>query len=225
MTKKISKLIVGGKELSARVRYIPEINKTMETTFNYIKHSDISMSRRLEIKTFYKVLLQVLEKLEINSILDVGSGEGYTLDRLKKAGIGTELVGIDNLPAAVRLGKELFPELKLKIGDIYNLPFKDNSNDLVICTEVLEHLEHPDLALKELVRVSKKYVALSVPNEPFFSFRNLMKGKHIKRLGNTPGHINQWTSNGFIKIVKQEKVDIVKSRYPFPFALLLLQKL
>lgn len=38
------------------------------------------------------------------------------------------------------------------------MPFQDRSFDIVICTEVLEHLEKPDAALKELIRIAKKFV-------------------------------------------------------------------
>lgn len=42
------------------------------------------------------------------------------------------------------------------IGDIEALPFKDKSFDFIYCSHVLEHTEHPDLAIKELMRVGRR---------------------------------------------------------------------
>lgn len=212
-------------EKTAGVQTIPELNKSMEVTFNYIKHSSKHPFRRWMIDGFYETVIKGLGRLEISTVLDVGCGEGFTLDRLVKAEIGDSLIGIDRSRTALRLGLELFPELNLMRGDIYNLPLEDCSMDLVVCTEVLEHLKGPQKALKELVRVSKKYLLLSVPNEPFFSLRNLVMGKNIARLGSPKGHINFWTSREFCSFVRQQRVRINKTKHPFPFTLLFLQKI
>jgi hypothetical protein len=46
---------------------------------------------------------------------------------------------------------------------VYKLPFPDESFDTVLCAETLEHLERPEEAVKELMRVSKRSVSISVP--------------------------------------------------------------
>lgn len=150
--------------------------------------------------------------------MDVGCGEGFTLNKLKKNNIGKKYLGIDYSKTAIEIGKRLYPELDLKTGDIYKLEFKDNSFDLVICSEVLEHLENPLKALKELIRVSGKYILLSVPNEPLFQLFNFTQwGKDI-------GHINHWTSFGFKKLVESENIKIISVRTPFPWTVVLLEK-
>ena len=57
-------------------------------------------------------------------------------------------------------------------------------------------------ALKELVRVSNKYLVISVPNEPLFMLAQLLRGKNWSRLGNDIEHINHWTFVSFPKFVK-----------------------
>lgn len=214
----------GEVERSAGLKYIPELNQEVEVTFNYTKHADKRPDRRKEIEGFYAALLSVCDGLNIENILDVGCGEGFSLDRLDQQNIGKRYVGIDNSKVAVELGKKLFPGLNLSVGDIYNLDLADNTYDLVMCTEVLEHLAYPEIAIEEIKRVSKKYVVLSVPHEPFFSIRNLLKGKHLKRLGNTPGHINWWTSLAFRRLIKKHGLKIIKTVHPFPFTLALAEK-
>ena len=101
-----------------------------------------------------------------------------SLERVRRAAIGTKLEGLDFLDRAIQLGKNHPPELSLKQGNIYELPYEDNSFDVVLCLEVLEHLEYPERALKaELQRVARKYCIVSVPNEPFFQMANFCEVK------------------------------------------------
>jgi len=129
------------------------------------------------------------------------------------------LEGIDYSLDAIKLGKQVHPYLNIKRGDIYNLVYEDNSFDLVICTEVLEHLENPAKALKEIERVSSKYVLLTVPNEPWFTLFN------YTRWGQDIGHINKWSSSEFEKLViSNSSLEIVAKRFPFPWTMILAEK-
>ena len=140
------------------------------------------------------------------------------------------VISIENRPylkAAIELGKKTYPDIKIIQGSIYELPYKDKAFDLVLCTEVLEHLENPDKALKELVRVSNKFLVISVPNEPFFMLAQLIRGKNWSRLGNDIEHINHWTMFGFPKFVKKNagsKIKILAKRFPFAWTMLFLEK-
>lgn len=197
----------------------------MKATDNYKKHTHKNPIQRFLLWNFFRNLLSLISKKQVDSILDVGCGEGFTLNRLKEHGIGTRLEGVEYLRDAIELGKDMYPEIKIIQGNIYELPYKDNSFDLVLCTEVLEHLEEPEKALKELIRISKKYLVISVPNEPFFMFAQFVRGKNWSRFGNDIEHINHWTMFGFPKFVKKNsKVHILAKRYPFAWTMLLLEK-
>lgn len=166
----------------------------------------------------------MVKPLKVISVLDVGCGEGFTLKQFEDKKIGKNLVGVDNLRTAISIGKKIHPNLDLSKGDVYNLEFADSSFDLVLCTEVLEHLEDPKKAINEMKRVSKKYLVFSVPNEPFFILANLLRGKYLKTLGNHPEHINHWTMWGFNNFLKKQGLTIVKSRHPFAWSLILAKK-
>jgi 2-polyprenyl-3-methyl-5-hydroxy-6-metoxy-1,4-benzoquinol methylase len=197
----------------------------MKQTDNYKKHTHKNPIQRFLLGNFFKNLVNLTKTKTVDSILDVGCGEGFTLNRLKENGIGKKLEGIEYLQAAIDLGKKMYPDIKITMGTIYELPYKDNEFDLVLCTEVLEHLEEPQKALKELVRVSKKYLVISVPNEPFFMFAQLIRGKNWSRFGNDIEHINHWTMLGFPQFVKRSaKVKIIAKRFPFAWTMLLLEK-
>jgi 2-polyprenyl-3-methyl-5-hydroxy-6-metoxy-1,4-benzoquinol methylase len=197
----------------------------MKATDNYKKHTHKNPLQRMLLWNFFRNLTNLTAAKKVDSILDVGCGEGFTLNRLKEKGIGKKLEGLEYLSAAIELGKKTYPDIKIIQGSIYELPYKDDSFDLVLCTEVLEHLEEPEKALKELVRVSNKYLVISVPNEPFFMLAQLVRGKNWSRLGNDIEHINHWTMFGFPQFVKKNaKVRILAKRFPFAWTMLLLEK-
>jgi ubiquinone/menaquinone biosynthesis C-methylase UbiE len=197
----------------------------MKPTDNYKKHTHRNPIQRLLLDNFFRNLTNLTAAKKVESILDVGCGEGFTLNRLKEKGIGKKLEGIEYLKAAIELGHKTYPDINIKQGNIYNLPYKDNSFDLVLCTEVLEHLDKPEDGLRELVRVSKKYLVISVPNEPFFMLAQLVRGKNWSRFGNDIEHINHWTMLGFPKFVKKNaKIKILAKRFPFAWTMLLLEK-
>ncbi len=188
-------------------------------TDNFEKHTSKNPLKKFFISNFFNILLAQIRNLKIQSVLDVGCGEGFTLNKLKENKIGKIYEGIDYSKEAIDLGKKAYPDLHISQGNIYNLKYKDNSFDLVICSEVLEHLEDPQKALKELSRVSKKYILLSVPNEPWFYIFNYTQwGKDI-------GHINKWTSLGFKKFIQQKSsAKILSLKTPFPWTVILLKK-
>jgi ubiquinone/menaquinone biosynthesis C-methylase UbiE len=88
-------------------------------------------------------------------------------------------------------------------GSIYSLPFETGEFDLVICSEVIEHLDNPSVALLELRRIAKKYCLLSVPNDFIFRSSNLVRLYYLRDLGNTPGHIQHFGILSFVGFVKK----------------------
>lgn len=199
------------------------------TTDNFKKHTvktsvkNLSFLQRFLIDNFYGVLLREIKKIDPVTILDAGCGEGFTLKKLKDAKIGKKLSGFDFLDNAIKIGNNLYPDIEIKKGDIYHIDSRANAYDVVICSEVLEHLERPEDAFKELLRVSKKYVVLSVPQEPIFMLGNLIRGKNISRLGNDIEHIQHWSNRSFAKFISKH-AKIKSNITPLPWSLIIAQK-
>ena len=103
---------------------------------------------------------------------------------------------------------------------IYDLETGRDDADLVVCCEVLEHLEQPEVALQALQRIEFRHLIVSVPKEPLWCALNLARGKYIADWGNTPGHIQHWSKTGFIRMVSKY-FDVLEVRSPLPWTMLL----
>lgn len=152
----------------------------------------------------YKDVIKFLLPLDNKKILDIGCGEGYFIKYLiKNYKSNFYIEGGDISDSILKIAKENNPNISFKKTSIYKSDYKDNSFDIVIAMEVLEHLENPMLAINELKRISKDSVIITVPREPFFRFANILRLKYLKNLGNAPGHINHWTKNTFKKFLNK----------------------
>ena len=73
-------------------------------------------------------------------------------------------------------------------GDACALPFGDQSFDLVVCLEILEHLPDPAARSGSLARSPRRDACLGVPHEPFLRLGNLRRGGNVTRLGDPTDH-------------------------------------
>jgi len=92
-------------------------------------------------------------------ILEVGCNNGTNLGVLKNMGF-KNLSGVDVLSDAIESAKKNVPDATFQVGSILELPFEDNSFDLVFTCGVLIHV-HPNevtQAINEIHRCSKKYI-------------------------------------------------------------------
>jgi hypothetical protein len=71
-----------------------------------------------------------------------------------------------------------------------------------------------------LCRVSRGWLILSVPNEPFFCLANFFRGKNLKTYGNDPEHINHWTKKSFVDFIAK-KCKVEECILSFPWIILL----
>ena len=110
-----------------------------------------------------KAVISIINKLPAGTILDIGCMDDYILNRLPSK---FNYIGIDDEPLCRN------PKIhKLKIE---SLP-KNKKYDIVLCTEVLEHLDNPAEGINTLKSLSKRFLLISVPNEPFFSLFRLFQ--------------------------------------------------
>jgi len=172
---------------------------------------------------FESSLSELISQVIPATIHEVGCGEGFWVQKWIKQGISTR--GSDFSAKVIEIARQnamsqnLDPSI-FSIKSIYDLEPKQHSADLIVCCEVLEHLKEPEQALASLQRVTQNYLILSVPREPIWRILNVMRGKYIRSWGNTPGHIQHWSSRKFIELVSQY-FTVTTINKPLPWTMLL----
>jgi SAM-dependent methyltransferase len=186
---------------------------------NLQKHTNPNPLQKILISRFHRSAQALLGATGARTILDAGSGEGFAM-REVTAQLRAMVVGLDASIGALQVARSLNPGREFASGDLLALPFADRQFDAVICLEVLEHLPDPAKGLAELERVSREWLVLSVPHEPFFRGANFARGKNTQAWGNDPGHVNHWSAQGFERFVGQQ-CQVVKRQQRFPWTILL----
>ena len=183
-------------------------------TSNYEKFQTGNPVVRKLFDRFYAKVGSIVEPLGSGSrtVLDAGCGEGETLERLGGLMEGA-ITGIDLNPESVEFSAKRIPSGTFQVADLTDLPFEEDSFDLVFCLEVLEHIPDPAPALKELARVCRGDLVLSVPSEPWFRLGSLARGKYPSSWGNHPEHVNHWNPRSFREFLaaRTEVVSVERS--------------
>ena len=165
-------------------------------------------------------MLGLLERIGTSTIHEVGCGEGRLTqilsdlapDRVRASDISEALI-------SGNLDNGGFRGVDFVCKSIYDLTAADDSADAVVCCEVLEHLDDPRRGLEALKSLSAEHYILSVPREPIWRLLNVCRGKYLSRLGNTPGHLNRWSSSGFVDFLKAAGFSQVEVRRPLPWTM------
>ena len=142
-----------------------------------------------------KRVLGFLKSVEINSLLDVGSGRGVFLWPCLNAFPWINVTSLDILTHRIDMLSTVkaggIANLDAVLGDICDAPIADKSYDVVTLLEVLEHIPDTLSAIHSAVRIAKKYVVVSVPSKP----------------DNNPEHIHLLTKDVLTGLFKQAGCD------------------
>lgn len=150
-------------------------------------------------KFFYDKLFQ---DLEIDSVLDVGSGNGKMIDYFNSR--GKDVTAIDLYPTREDI-------LKM---NVFENPFVDNSFDLVFSAHVIEHISNAEDFVKELLRVSNRYVCIITPYPTV-------------RFWDQPDHIRPYTPETLRRICHTNReLKCFKMLIPFfePLSIIVFEK-
>ena len=125
------------------------------------KMNKYEMRKRLDL--IYDEMLKPSE-IANKYLLDAGSGTGWFSQRATERGASVVSLDVgENILAQVAMKCET----KRVVGSVLEIPFPDNTFDVVVCTEVIEHTPNPRQAVTELCRVLKPggILILTVPNQ------------------------------------------------------------
>ncbi len=141
---------------------------------------------------------------DAHSALDIGCGDGRITNHLAQR--MHEVIGIDRASAALKLLK---PNIRAMQGSAESLPLSGRSVDLVLASEVIEHLPDAVLAqaLSEMQRVARKYIVIGVPFEEQLKAKDLVCPRD-GRCFNVNGHYRRFDRASLRRLFDQ--FDVVK---------------
>jgi SAM-dependent methyltransferase len=135
-------------------------------------------------------------------VLDAGCGTGYGSELLARAG-AAEMIGVDLDSDTVAAAEKAAPAVTFATADIRELPAGLGDFDLIVCFEVLEHLDDPETALDRLAQALRPdgVLAVSSPNRDVYP-----PGNPYHRHEFTPAELEQALGQRFahVRLVRQQ---------------------
>jgi len=107
--------------------------------------------------------VDVVSKISFHTVLDAGTGNGALVRLMRKH--GKNAYGIELSQAVIEHEcPDLLSQKLVEPGILTNLPYVDNSFDLVFSADALEHIDpsEADTVVRELVRVTRRHIFLSI---------------------------------------------------------------
>ena len=179
------------------------MNKSVIAGNIFNKYTSSNPLIQYTIASFMRKANILLHSVHFDNLLDVGCGEGFLvraiLNEFPQKSIFATDISFDILSSY----KHIAAEISRHCCSIYELPYKNNSWDVVIACEVLEHLEYPEKALEEMKRIGRSHFLFTVPLEPWWRLANIMRGKYVLHYGNTPGHVHHWNKRTLLRLLEK----------------------
>lgn len=134
--------------------------------------------------------------VEGGSVLDLGCGTGVGSEMLARR--GASVVGIDIDPQTIVQATEKFgSSIDFLEGSVHAIPLADSSVDVVVCFEVIEHVDEPARVMKEIARVLRDdgLLLISTPMKTEYN-KGLIKPN--------PFHVGEMEHEAFLALVANE---------------------
>jgi 2-polyprenyl-3-methyl-5-hydroxy-6-metoxy-1,4-benzoquinol methylase len=179
------------------------------------------VARRL-MAGFMAQLDELVDRTGATEAHEVGCGEGELAIRLGRRGMRVR--GTDAFPQVLdearRRAGAAGVEIDFEATPVEQLEPARHSAELIVCCEVLEHLEDPEWALGVLAALARPWLIASVPREPLWRALNLARLSYVGDLGNTPGHLSHWSKREFVRFLTP-RFEVVALRSPLPWTMVL----
>jgi 2-polyprenyl-3-methyl-5-hydroxy-6-metoxy-1,4-benzoquinol methylase len=188
----------------------------------YDKYGSSNPIERRLVAGFLTDLDELVEQTGAREAHEVGCGEGEVSIRLAQRSI--RMRGTDAFPQVLEEARRRSASAGVEI-DFEAVPVEEldpdrHAAELVLCCEVLEHLEDPERGLEVLAGLARPWLIASVPREPLWRALNLARLSYVGQLGNTPGHLSHWSRAGFERFLGG-RFEVVEVRSPTPWTMAL----
>lgn len=163
--------------------------------------------------TRFKYVLEALKNITKGSVLEVGCGAGTFARAIKRYRKELSVEGCDLSQNSIVEAKKIGGEIKYRVADIDNLPYKSESFDAVVSFDVWEHLLNPQKAFRDVKKVLKPGGTLHffMPTEgnKWCIYKYLPSFIYGFKKEYT-GHIHPYTSDQMVKMVTEAGYKVTK---------------
>jgi len=182
------------------------------------------IARRM-VMGFDRAISELAGMNKVSSVLEVGCGEGHVANLVLAAAAPDQMVCTDISDTILAEARQAVKSDRVSFLNcsIYEIEKVCRPAELVVCCEVMEHLDDPQAGLECLAKVANPYCLISVPREPIWRILNLMRGAYVRDFGNTPGHLQHWSRRSLLKMLAGH-FEILAVRTPLPWTAVLLKK-
>jgi ubiquinone/menaquinone biosynthesis C-methylase UbiE len=185
----------------------------------YDKYGTTNPIARRLMRGFLSAVEHFYRQAAPQTVLEVGCGEGRLARHLFACSHPPRRFVVSDRDIGV-LDRDLDPRIQSCEASVTQLPFEDASFDLVVCCEVLEHLDDPAAGLAEVARVARRAAIVSTPREPLWRCLNVARGAYLRSLGNTPGHLQHFGRRDLERLIGQ-RMYVLARRTPIPWTIVL----
>ncbi|ABK44467.1 Methyltransferase type 12 [Magnetococcus marinus MC-1] len=189
----------------------------------YDKYGTRNFIARRLMAGFTHTLFDLVQQTRCTDIHEVGCGEGK-LAALLSVQANYQIRASDRSAEMIAQAKTEHAHCPVSFftHDLYTLTPDKHGADLILCCEVMEHLADPEAGMAIIHKLARKHVIFSVPREPLWRVLNMARGSYLMNLGNTPGHIQHWSTSAFTDLVEQ-RFKILSVRTPIPWTFIACQ--
>lgn len=156
-------------------------------------------------RTLRGIILNLVRPLAFDSVLDIGCGQGSFLKELYSEFPHINIVGTDISSKAIEMAQAKVPNGRFQLLDLSKERL-DETFDLVICSEVLEHILDDQTAIQNLVGMTKKFLVVSAPQGQMRQFEISV------------GHVRNYAHGELVRKLEQSGLGILRViEWGFPF--------
>lgn len=156
-----------------------------------------------------RIIVRLISSIDIKSILDVGCGMGVNIKRIRRHYKDVKIVGADLSKAILKMAENY-------VGKDRNISYHtldlgkeklDRKFDLVLCSQVLEHIKDDSTAMKHIVDMCSKYILITVPG-----------GKYDKTSRLIGHHCRHYSKQRLLGLIRKHNLKILYlGEWGFPF--------
>lgn len=192
------------KQYSSLSGSVASVSTSLQSAYNEQYTDQMTVWREVGGKYKAANIIEVCDQRSFTRVLECGAGEGSILKFLDAARVFPELYAIEISQSGLdQILKRQLPSLKeVKLFNGYEIPYSDKAFDMVYCSHVIEHVEHPRLLLRELKRVSR-FQVFEIPLEYSNGVDRYMEDCLAY------GHINIYTPSLFKFLLRSEGFEIL----------------